>query len=741
MAATEPATNGWRRWVPFGLLEPHKPRHYREMVKVVWENRDNLGYAWRILAHGVCDGCSLGPYGLKDNVLPGPHLCLTRLKLLRLNTMGPLEIEAVADIGRLRAMTNAELQGMGRVPCPLLYSPGDRGFRPLSWDEALEAVAERFASTSPERTAFFATSRGLTNEAYFVFQKLARMWGTNNIDSAARLCHAPTVDGLAGTLGVSAPTCQLSDFIGTDLLILFGTDLANNQPVTVKYMREARRQGTRIFVVNPYREPALERYWIPSKLGSAVFGTKLMDDFFQVRIGGDIAFINGVLKHLIDIDGVDQQFIDEHTTGFTKLKRNLKEQSWEYLEESSGVDRRTMLRFARAYAGAKTAVLCYSMGLTQHAHGVQNVQSIVNLALSRAMIGREKTGIMPIRGHSGVQGGGECGVAPDKFPGGLRVNEKNAERLKKLWKGPVAAVPGLSTPAVIEAALRGDIDILYSIGGNLLETMPDRAAMAECFQRIGFRIHQDIVFNTSTLCEPGQAVLVLPAQTRYEHRGGVTSTSTERRIRFSPEIDGPRIAEARAEWEIPAQIAQRIVPKGRKLFSYAGTREIRREMEKAMPSYQGVGGLKREGEWIQWGGERLLEGGICPNLPGGRARFTAIAPAPMRPPDGMFALATRRGKQFNSMTYGQHDPLTGAPSRNSVIMAAEDAAKLGLANGDRVILKSDTGSMRGEVHIGPVRPSTLQVFWPEANVLISRIYAPVSHVPDYNTFVTVEPEQ
>lgn len=235
--------NSWKRYVPFGLLERNKPRHFREMMKVVWENRDNLPYAWRILNHGVCDGCSLGPYGLKDNVIPGVHLCLSRLKLLRLNTMPAFDPRNVADISRLRSMNNADLQAMGRVPYPFLYRPGDRGFARISWDEALNLAADRFKSTPPDRAAFFATSRGITNEAYYVFQKFARLYGTNNVDLAARLCHAPTVDGLSSTLGVSAPTCQLSDFIGTDLLLLFGTDLANNQPVSVKYMHFAKKSG------------------------------------------------------------------------------------------------------------------------------------------------------------------------------------------------------------------------------------------------------------------------------------------------------------------------------------------------------------------------------------------------------------------------------------------------------------------------------------------------------------------
>lgn len=708
------------------------------MARVAWENRDNLGYAWRILRHGVCDGCSLGPRGLKDDVIEGTHLCLTRLKLLRLNTMPAMEEHAADDIQRLRQMSNADLQALGRVAHPLIYRRGERGFRRVTWDEALDAIAEKFRATQPDRTAFFATSRGLTNEAYYVFQKFARLYGTNNVDLCARLCHAPTVDGLGATLGVSAPTCQLSDFIGTDLVVLFGTDLANNQPVTTKYLHEARKRGTKILVVNPYREPALERYWIPSVPSSALFGTSLMDDFFQVRVGGDIAFMNGVLKHLITIDGFNMEFVRDHTTGFDELCEAVEAPTWDELEEASGTDRLDMQRFAETYARADTAVLCYSMGLTQHANGVDNVFSVVNLALARGMIGRPKTGIMPIRGHSGVQGGGEIGVGPNKFPGGLPVNGENARKFTEWWGAPAPAEPGYSTPEALTAGARGEIDILYNIGGNLLETMPDRRGMEETFARIGLRIHQDIVLNTSTLCEPGELVVVLPAQTRYEHAGGVTSTSTERRIRFSPEVPGPRLPEAKAEWEIPALIGARVVPDGEALFGYAGTPEIREEIARVMPMYKGIETLKKEGDWVQWGGRRLLEGGVCPKMPDGRGRFTPLTARPKRPPEGMFALATRRGKQFNSMTYDARDPLTGATSRHDVIVAAEDAEHLGLEEGQRILLSNDLNTMEARVHIGPVHPGTVQAFWPEANVLIAQDYDPVSHVPDYNAFVRIE---
>ncbi len=725
------------RIVPFGLGQV-KPHHFREMAGVVWENKTEIRYAWDILRRGVCDGCSLGPYGLRDDAMEGIHLCTSRLKLLRLNTVREFRASALSDVNWLRDLGQERLRSLGRLPFPFVRRKGDRGFARVSWEEAVGLAAQAIRRSAPRRMGFFTTSRGLTNEVYYVFQKLARTLGTNNVDLCSRLCHAASVYGLKATLGVAAPTCSLSDFIGTDLLVIFGSDLANNQPVTTKYMYYAKKKGTRIMVVNPMREYGLERYWIPSVLPSALFGTKLMDDFFQVRVGGDIAFINGVLKALIAMNRLDKEFVAGHTRGYEELEAALEQQSWEMLEERSGLPRLEMERFAQIYSLARTAVFVYSMGLTQHEFGVDNVKAIVNLALSRGMLGREKCGIMPIRGHSGVQGGGECGSEPDRFPGGFQVNEENARRFSNLWRHPLTSTPGLRVPEMIEAAHKGEMELLYSIGGNLLETMPDRKFVASAVAQVPVRIHQDIVVNSSMLIDPEELAILLPAQTRYEQRSGGTTTSTERRIRFTPEIPGHRIGESRPEWEIPCLIGRKAMPNGDRLFPYDDTQSIREEMSRVMPMYQGVEKLTKEGDSLQWGGPYLFKGGSFSNMPEGRALFSALTPPDRRAPEGRFCLTTRRGKQFNSMTFGSTDRLMGSKTREAIFISPEDAERLSLDDGDRVLLRSQAGEMSGVIQIAPVKPGTLQAYWPEANVLIGRRTDPLSGEPDFNAEVELE---
>src|SRR5512143_2565728 len=292
------ATANWNKktWVsliPNGIGQV-KPNHYAEILKTIWRNKNELPFGFRILTKGVCDGCALGTSGLHDFTMDGIHLCMIRLELMRLNTMPALDIAALRDASDLARLSAAGLRELGRLPYPMIRRRGDRGFTRITWDEATDTIAARLACTDPHRMAFYLTSRGLTNEAYYVTQKVARFLGTNNIDNSSRICHAPSTVALKQALGVSASTCSYKDWIGTDLLVLFGSNTPNNQPVTTKYIYYAKKQGTRVAVINPYREPGLERYWIPSVVESALFGTRIADAFFQVNTGGDKAFISGV---------------------------------------------------------------------------------------------------------------------------------------------------------------------------------------------------------------------------------------------------------------------------------------------------------------------------------------------------------------------------------------------------------------------------------------------------------------
>jgi molybdopterin-dependent oxidoreductase alpha subunit len=721
-----------------------KPNHYAEMARTIWENRHAPRYAWRILSQGVCDGCALGVAGFHDWTIDGVHLCTTRLNLLRLNTMRALDPARLADVDALRGLSGAELRDLGRLPCPMLRRRGEPGFRRVGWDEALALAAERVRAARAkdeadggDRLGFFLTARGITNEVYYVAQKVARFLGTNSVDNAARICHAPSTNALKDGLGVAATTVSYTDVIGSDLIVLFGADVANAQPVFMKYLYMARKRGARIAVVNPMREPGLERYWVPSNPESAIFGTQMASDFFPVSTGGDIAFLTGVLKVLADEGLVDDRFIREHTTGWNELRAGLADRSLEDLARWSGSTTDDIVRFARMYGEAGSAVLVWSMGITQHVCGVDNVRAIIDLALARGNVGRPGAGLMPIRGHSGVQGGAEMGAYATAFPGGAAVTPEAAAALQATYGFPVRGERGRSAAEMVEAAGRGELDLLWSSGGNFLDTLPDPAAVRSALERVPLRVHVDIVMSSQMLLE-GEEVLLLPAMTRYEQPGGGTETTTERRVAFSPEIAGPRIGEARAEWRIYLDLARAVAPDGAAQLGCEDAQAIREEIADVIPAYDGIQGLARTGDAFQVGGERLCDGWVFPT-PDGKAHFRPVAPREAEVPDGRFVLSTRRGKQFNSMVWKQKDPLTGA-GRDALLMAAEDAARLGLLDGAAIVVRSPSGEVRASVKVSPIRPGNVQMFFPEANPLLeSGRRDPVALVPDYNAVVEIVP--
>jgi molybdopterin-dependent oxidoreductase alpha subunit len=725
-------TSSWASLVPLGFGQ-QKPGHFRSMARIAWGNRGELPFAWRILRDGVCDGCALGTSGLHDWTLDGIHLCMVRLELLRLNTMAAIDPRRLEDCAALERLPSRELRELGRLARPLRRRRGEPGFTAISWDQALDEAAAGLAATDPRRAAFYLTSRGIPNETYYVAQKAARLYGSPHVDNAARLCHAASTTAMKRALGHGASTGSYTDWIGADLIVFFGSNVPNNQPVTTKYLYHAKRSGSQVAVVNPYREPGLERYWVPSVAESAIFGTRLADHWFEVDTGGDLGFLNGATKALLALPGgVDREFVERATEGWEALRRELEAQTWEELEAASGTSRAAMHDFARLLLGHPNAIFVWSMGLTQHRHGVDTVQALCNLGLLRGMVGRPHRGLTPIRGHSGVQGGAEVGCVPV-------LDETTRCRFSAVWGFDPPAGPGLSAVEQVGAAAAGEIDVFWMVGGNFLETLADEAVSREAMRRPRLRVHQDIVLSSAMLVEPADTVLVLPAATRYETPGGVTETTTERRIVFSPEIPGRRIGEARPEWEVFCEVLRRVRPEAASAVTFESTAAVRAEIARAVPLYAGIETLHAKGDQVQWGGPTLFTAGRFATGDG-KAHLV-----PVRPPASEGALAadelrlsTRRGKQFNSMVQAEEDPLNGS-RRDDVLVAAEDAARLGLDGGSWIRLSSRAGELRGRVRIAPIKAGNIEVHWPEGLALLDgRRVDPQSLEPDYNARVRVE---
>lgn len=346
---------------------------------------------------------------------------------------------------------------------------------------------------------------------------------------------------------------------------------------------------------------------------------------------------------------------------------------------------------------------------------------------------------MPIRGHSGVQGGAEMGAYATGLPGGLPVTEANAAKFTELWGFEVPTATGLTATEMIDAAHGRELDTLVSSGGNFLEVLPDPGYCREALSRLKLRVHIDIVLSSQMLVPSEGDVLLLPAQTRYEMVGGVTETSTERRIIFSPEVRGPRVGEAWPEWKIFTELAARARPELAGHLHYTGTPAIREDIERAVPFYAGIAGLATFGDNVQYGGRHLFSDGRFQTADG-LGHFSAVPLPALERPDGSFMVATRRGKQFNSMVHERRDGFNGA-MREAVLMSDYDADRLGLPDGTPVeltALGANPRTYRGKVLRAPLMPGNLQIHWPEGNVLLDEARrSPDAKIPDYNALVSV----
>ena len=739
----------WVSPIPFGLGKV-KPQHFRDTMKIALDNKDNLGYATRILTQGVCDGCALGVSGLFDQTLKGPHICTTRLNVLRLNTMPALKEEIVhADIDELRKYSSTELRKLGRIPYPLIRRKGERKFSRISWDDAMDIIADKMKKLDPKQYAFYLTSRGITNESYYVAAKVARFLGANNIDNASRICHSPSKTALKRSIGVGASTANYQDWFGTDVLMFWGSVASNSSPVSTKYMLEAKKRGTKIIVVNPYSEPAMDKYWIPSNMESALFGTKIADDFYQVNIGGDIAFMHGIMKHWFDMEekqrgsAINHEFVEEHVNGYEELKASVQELSWDEIIKSSGVTKERIIELSELLARSKNAVFAWALGLTMHSFATDNISQVANLALLRGYLGRKNSGLMPFRGHSSVQGSGEMGADPFVLPGG-GFDEENIKRMEEIWGFDIPKWQGDIVGVTLENIVLPEdherkIKLYYLSGGNFLETMPDPDFVEKALSELDIRVHQDIILNTSTLVDAKEAVIVLPAKTRYEQEGGGTSTSTERMVYFSPEIKGNKneIEEARSEWKIYIDLAKRVKPETAHLVEFQTGQEIRDEIAIANRDYDGIQHLKNQGDVFQWGGAWLCEDGICPT-PDGKGQLIAVDIPDLGKKEGQFVVTSRRGKQFNSMVYKETDPFNGA-GRYDVLMNAEDARRLSIAEGEGIVVYNGFGVFQGRAKFVNIASGNLEVHFPEGNFLLPRgRYEKFAGIPDYNITVTVE---
>jgi formate dehydrogenase alpha subunit len=612
-----------------------------------------------------------------------------------------------------------------RLTNPLIKRNGK--FEEATWDEALNLVVEKLKKIkdeiSKDKDYFgFITSAKCTNEDNYVMQKFARsVMGTNNVDHCARLCHAPTVAGLVQSFGSGAMTNSIDEFRRAKCFFAIGTNTTKAHPIIAMRINEAVRNGAKLIVANPREIELCD--WAHL--------------FLQFRPGTDVPLMMGIAKVIVDEELADISFIEERCDNFEEFKKSLKQFSLSNVEKLTGVPEEKIVEAARIYATHRPASLLYSMGVTQHSHGTDNVLATANLAMLTGNVGTESAGVNPLRGQNNVQGACDLGALPNVYPGYQSVDDQQIkEKFEKAWKANLSDEVGLALTEMFNAAQDGRLKAMYIVGENPVLSDADANHIKEALEKLDFLIVQDI-FLTETA---ELADIVLPATTFAEKDG--TFTNTERRVQRVRKALEPR-GNSRTDWEIICEIAQRMGSTG---FDFKDPSQIMEEISSVSPIYGGINFDRIEDTGLQWpcpdenhtGTVYLHANGFSTSNGKGVFKPLTYKP-PMELPDEDYPLilTTERSLyHFHTGTMTRKVEGLNTLRKNELVeINPKDAASLGIEDGDMVKVISRRGEVTAEAKLTNVSPEgvvsmTFHFSESPTNQLTNNALDPVSKIPE-----------
>ncbi len=605
-----------------------------------------------------------------------------------------------------------------RLKKPLIKKNGK--FVEVSWDEALDFVAEKLREIKekygPDSIAGLSSAK-CTNEENYLFQKFMRVViGTNNVDHCARLCHASTVVGLMKVFGAGAMTNSIDDLQKAEVFFVIGSNTTHAHPVIGTMIKRAVKRGAKLIVADP-RDIELVKY---------------ADVHLPHRPGTDVALINGIMHVIVKYGLEDREFIESRTEGYDELKRVIEKYTPEYVERITGVPKDDIIKAAILYATHRSAII-YAMGITQHTSGTGNVASLANLALLTGNVGKEGTGVNPLRGQNNVQGAGDMGALPNILPGYIKLDSGDAKNIERIWGGEIPKNSGLTVVEIMHAA--GEkIKALYIMGENPAVSDPDQTLVLENIKKLDLLVVQDIFLSETAK----MADVVLPAAASLEKEG--TFTNTERRVQLLRKVVNPP-GKAKPDWWIIQELAKRMGAE----WNYESAENIFEELRRVVPQYRGItyGRIKKFG--VQWPcpdeehpGTKFLHGETFPT-PSGLARFSPYEykpPAEETDEEYPFVLTTGRTyEHFHTGTLTRRvKGLNELVPEAFVEINEEDARKMGIKDGDCVIVESRRGAIRVKAKLAGIRKGT--VFIPfhfaesAANVLTIDALDPEAKIPE-----------
>lgn len=692
-----------------------------------------LNSAKALNSHNTCKACGLGMGGQRGGMTNEmdefPSVCNKSIQAQSTDIQAPIPREIFAhtleDFAQLSAY---ELEHLGRLNTPLYKSAESNKYEPIEWRAAIELMAARFAATTPDRSFFYTSGRS-SNEAGFVLQLLARLYGTNNVNNCSYYCHQATGVGLQSSIGSGTATISLEDLGKSDCIFVIGANPSSNHPRFVHQLKNCRERGGQVIVINPAKEPGLVRFAVPKSAKSMLSGgTWIASDYIQPKIGSDLLLLKGIAKALLESNAIAEDYIANHTEDFDKFAQDINNTSWQAIVASTGVSEIDIRNIAMAYAKSNRAVFAWGMGITHHLHGVENVEAIANLALLRGMIGKPAAGLLPLRGHSNVQGIGTVGVKPV-------LAEDVFLQIEKVFGVSLPREKGMDTLACLQAAFDKKIDTALLMGGNLFSATPNSEWAQQALDNIGFKAFLTTTLNRGhvTGMETSEA-LILPVSARDEEWQPTTQESMFNYVRLS---DGgiTRLANVRPEVQILCDLAQKLLPDCPLDFAqFKQHNNIRAAIAATIP---GMAELKDIAQTKQ---EFTIQNRLLDQpefkTESGKAKFlVGTPPAQITSNQYPFLLASIRSEgQFNSIIYEESDSYRGTDTRWSVLMNADDIAELNIKTGDAVNVASAYGEMKQvKVFAFNLPRGNVMAYYPEANVLIGTAHDPRSKTPAFKS--------
>lgn len=712
-------------------------------VGYAWTKAREAGGIWPLYkalrSNNTCKSCALGmggqQGGMTNEAGQFPQVCKKSMQAMVGDMQRPIPAGFwhTHGVEHLRSMTPRALERSGRIVEPMLFRRGQTHYAPIDWPEALDRIASKLRSTPADETFWYASGRS-SNEAAFLLHLFARVYGTNTVNNVSYYCHNASSVGLSSVTGSGTASIVLDDLEHADVVFVLGGNPASNHPRLMHTLIHVRRHGGRVVVINPVVETGLVNFASPGDLRSLLFGSEIASLYVQPHIGGDLALLTGVAKQIDATGAVDAPFLEQHCNGWPQLADHLRAVSWEEICAKSGVSREEIATIAEVYAGGRNVVFAWTMGITHHKHGVQNVQAIANLALMRGMVGRPHAGLLPIRGHSNVQGVGSVGVTP-------KLKDAIFERLQSHFGVRLPSSPGLDTMGAMEAAAAGRLKIGFCLGGNLFGSNPDAAFARDALSSLQLLVHVNTKLNTGHANALAAETIILPVLARDEEPQATTQESMFNYVRLSD--GGPRRHEGpRSEVEVIAHIAQAVIGDSAAIDwqVMADTGRIRDAIAAVVPGFEEIGRIDETKQEFQVGGRTFH----TPNFanPDGRANLHVHDLPTLSETNGGLRLMTVRSEgQFNTVVYEDHDLYRGVEGRDVILLHPQDIERLGLRADQRVTVRSETGSMPA-IRVMPferIRAGNTLMYYPEANVLVPRGIDPQSKTPAFkNVLVTIE---